>query len=342
VSAEGRQRVEQLLRGVRRIADPSDPLGRRARKVLPEATGLSPEGVELALSRHLETTPSADELDALVHSVTPAARAHVLLSANVFVAAHRAIALALAQSAEVEVRASRREPEMAKLIAEATDNLFRLVDQLTPRPGDHVWAYGSDETLHALRAELPAGVVYHAHGHGFGVAVVDASAGVEPARALADDVIAFDQRGCLSPRVTLVLGDANAARAFAQALAHELGELEQIVPRGRLDPDEAADIVRYRDTMLYAASVSSAGKSYVGVDVSGRHALVAPVGRTMHVVRVDDLAPVFAAFHPHVAAIGYAGPSQPAFPSVRVSPLGQMQRPPFDGPVDLRPPAQKL
>jgi hypothetical protein len=338
-------RVQRLLAGARKIADPDHPLGRRARAILPRATGLSLEGVELALTRCLETAPSDAELCALSARVPPAPHAHVLLSANVFVAAHRAIALALAQSADVAVRPSRREPEMPRLLAEACPGLFRLVDELAPTPGDHVWAYGSDETLSKLRGELPAGIVYHAHGHGIGLAVVDAA--TEPggaARALADDVIAFDQRGCLSPRIALVIGDAQAARDFAVAIARELARLGHDVPRGSLDPDELADIARYRDSMLYAAELLHAGKGYVGLDAEGRHVLVPPVGRNLHVVRIDDPAPPLAALGARIAAIGVAGPPElerrlsELLPRARLGPLGSMQRPPFDGPVDLRSP----
>lgn len=340
-------RLRRLVEAAARIADPNDVFGRRARELLPTSTGLSPQGVELALTRCLETHPFDEELTALATSTVEAPRAHVLLAANVFVAAHRAIALALTQSPRVEVRASRREPEMAELLREASGGLFRITDELTPSPGDHVWAYGSDETLAHLRGELPAGVVYHAHGHGFGIAVVEASEDLPAAaRALAEDVIAFDQRGCLSPRVAFVLGDEAATRAFAEALARALGELGHDIPRGTLDPDETADIVRYRDTMLYAAELLPAGKGHVGLDVAATHVIVPPIGRNVHVVRTPDLRAAVATLAPSVAAVGHATTPErirelaDLLPRARASRLGQMQRPRFDGPVDLRTPPE--
>lgn len=336
-----------MIEAARRIADPTDALGKRAREILPASTGLGPQAVELALERCLETHPPRDEIARLCSGVAEAPRAHVLLAANVFVAAHRAIALGLAQSTRVDVRPSRREPEMTRLLHDASRGAFRLVDELAPSPGDHVWAYGSDETLAALRGELPAGVVYHPHGHGFGVAVVDASqAGPRAATGLAEDVVPFDQRGCLSPRVALVLGSAEAVRDFAEGLARELARLGHDVPRGALDADESSDIVRYRDTMLYAAELLHAGKGYVGLDVVGRHVLVPPVGRNVHVVRSDDPVRALEALGSQVAAVGVAGGPElverirAALPGARVSELGMMQRPPFDGPVDRRTPAE--
>ena len=284
-------RIERLLVAARRIADEDDTLGQRARDVLPAATGLTRASVEYALRNCLETEPSSAELAELCERTPPVPRAHVLLSANVFVAAHRAIAIALAASARVEVRASRREPEMAALLHEGSRGAFHLVDELAPNPGDHVWAYGSDETLRALRGELPAGVVLHAHGAGIGVAVVESpvagpgrdGALASAARGLAEDVIAFDQRGCLSPRLCLFAGDADAARRFVELLVKRLARLEHDVPRGALSREELADQTRYRDSMLYAAELFPAGKGAVGLDVTGDALVLPPIGRNLHV-----------------------------------------------------------
>src|SRR6185295_1415224 len=125
----------------RRIADATDPFGRRARTLLPESTGLSLQGVELALTRCLEIQPTEAELAALCASLPEVPRAHVSLPANVFVAAHRAIALAAAAAPEVAVRASRREPHLPALLCEASDGAFELVRELSPRSGDMYFAY---------------------------------------------------------------------------------------------------------------------------------------------------------------------------------------------------------
>ncbi|HMJ11995.1 MAG TPA: proline dehydrogenase, partial [Polyangiaceae bacterium] len=94
-------RVRRAVKAAACIADPAHPLGIRARAELPSATSLSPENVELCLRECLETSPSEAELMQLLKSTPLAPAAHVLLSANVFVGAHRAIAVALAASARV-------------------------------------------------------------------------------------------------------------------------------------------------------------------------------------------------------------------------------------------------
>lgn len=343
------ERVRRLLQAARRIADPGDSIGRRARECLPASTGLSAEGVELALTRCLELTPSDPEVRAFCAAVPGAARAHVLLSSNVFTGALRAVALALASSSQVEVRASRREPEMAVLLHTASGGMFRLVDELAPLPGDRVWAFGHDSTLETLRGDLPSGVVLHAYGSGLGVAVVQptpiaSDAVIQSrllARSIADDVIVFDQRGCLSPRVVLVSGDESATRALARSLADELAERERRIPRGAVSPDEAADQTVYRDTMLYLAGVLAAGRGCVGFDLEGRRLILPPVGRNLHLVRTDDIS-ILAPFADRITAVGVAGPSEvweqirAQLPLARLSELGKMQQPRFDGPVDRR------
>jgi acyl-CoA reductase-like NAD-dependent aldehyde dehydrogenase len=339
-----RARVERLLRAAGALSDPGDPLGKRARAELPATTRLSPEGVALALAECLETQPTEAELEALLASVRPARRTLVLLPANVFVAAHRALALALASSDTVLVRPSRREPLFVELLAHSAPGLFDVVTELAPEPGDALWAYGGEETLAGVRSRLPEGVELHAQGPGHGVAVVGReSIGEATALSLARDIVPFDQRGCLSPRVLLVTAGPEDARRFAALLAKALAGLELEVPLGTLDAEERADAARFRDTAIYAGSPFPAGAGTVVV-LSGAGRLLAPSGRNLSVLAVDDplawLAPVAA----DITALGLALPEQErqrlakALPRARTSSLGAMQRPRFDGPADRRGP----
>ncbi len=330
-----------LVAAARRIADAGDTLGQEARRVLVHSTGLSPQGVELALSCSLEVAPSDTELEALCSSVPSAPAVHVLLSANVFVAAHRAIALGLAASERVFVRSSRREPHMARLLAQGAPQLFEIEDELAPRPGEHLHAYGGDETLATIARTLPQGVVLHGHGAGFGVALVEHGR-AEPeraARALALDIALFDQQGCLSPRALLVV--SGPAEPYAQALALALQELEAEVPRGELDANEAAAVSRFRDAVAYAGELLPAGHGFVGYG-QARGLVIAPVGRNCHVVSCSDPLPLLA---PHAASLTNLGLEvgkelerrlAGALPGCRLAALGRMQMPPFDGPVDRR------
>lgn len=340
------ERVRHALKAAACLVDPVHPLGIRARALLPGATGLSPENVELCLRECLEVASSDVELRALCQSTPVVPAAHVLLSANVFVAAHRAIAIGLAASERVSVRPSRREPQMTELLREAGAP-FRIVEELRPSPGDHVWAYGSDETLRRVRSAVPSGVTLHAHGSGFGVAVVSASSAAEleaAALALARDVVPFDQRGCLSPRVALVSGNFETARRLAEALVAQLARFDEQIPRGELSADERAAERRYRDLAAYSGELfAGIGHAVsVGEETPGEPLLVPPVGRNVHVVSTADVSARLDAMRDAVTAVGVFGADSlrdrllALMPQARVSALGRMQRPPLDGPVNRR------
>ncbi|AUX26767.1 proline dehydrogenase [Sorangium cellulosum] len=379
--AARRTRVERVIAAGARIADPRDPLGEEARRRLPLTSGLSPEGVELALGRHLEIAPSRGELDALVATSGRARRCHVVLAANVCTAPLRAIAVAAATAPEVFVRPSRRDPVVAELLARAlqADEVFaraqgavalvadlqlddageraagdarlgdgprdgpRAAPDAEPRAELHV--YGTDRTVATLRAQAGPGVLVRGHGAGLGLAVVGADADLaEAARAIASDVVPFDQRGCLSPRFALVEGSAGRAEALARAL-HEALELAGAqVPRGPLDGAARAEIAMYRATLEAVGSFWEGEGHGVGLDPAPRALLLPPAARVVHVVPVTAgaAAALLAPIRGALTAIGAGGGGQLAAaasalaPRARASALGWMQRPPLDGPVDLR------
>jgi len=340
-----RARLEPLFESARSLADASSDRGQRARERLVASSGLSAQGVDFALQRCLEIEPAEAEISALIRSTPSAQVAHVLLSANVFVAAHRAIAIALAASSEVRVRASRREPEMAELLLAGAPGAFQLVDELSPDPGDRLWAYGSDETMADVAATLPPGVALHAHGSGFGVAVLEGAHSSSDLstllKALAEDIALFDQRGCLSPRVLLVNAEPTAARSLASELATALADLERRVPRGQLTAQELSEIVKYRDTAYFALEVFEAGSGFVTLSDEGSW-LMPPTGRNIHVLTTADPIAALARYRPMLTSCAFAGEParrqalRNALPGARVCGFGDMQRPPFDGPVDRR------
>lgn len=345
-------RVRRLLEAARRATLPGSESRARLCAELVTSTRLSPEGIEWALARCLELEPSSAELDALVSSVPPSPRAHVILPSNVFIAPHRAVALALASAPHVFVKPSRREPAFVRALAAADPGLFEIVAELPVRAGDHVWAYGSDSTLEALRRELPRGAVLHANGDGFGVVVVDLTSGAAGkasavAAAVARDVACFDQRGCLSPRFALAQGSAALGLAFARHLAQALAEMEARVPRGALDADELADATWYEQCaacfgpVLRAGSGAVSVRSDLPVSGSGGALEVPPSGRYIEVIALEDARPLLAALAPWLTAVGVSGREleaavRSAAPRARVSAPGAMHAPAFDGPVDRR------
>lgn len=319
--------VKDLVAAARRVAARRGEL----EDALCKATGLSREGVELGWS-HLELEPSEQELASLMSAAPPADEVAVLLSANVFVAALRALALAVAAAPRVRVRPSRRDPVLARaLVAELASPAVVLDEALEVEAvtRGELHLYGSDATVAAVRAK--ATVPLRAHGSGFGVAVVRSPA---DAAAVADDVVAFDQRGCLSPRLVVALG--TDAEAMGEALHEALSASP--IPRGALRPDEAAESARYEATMAYAGRAFVGRDHVVGVAPEGAPLLLPPPHRHVHVVACPSPAAARALLAPvarSIVAVG--GDAEGIAPAhARRSALGQMQRPPLDGPVDRR------
>lgn len=338
-TAGRRARLERLLEAARELAKPEKIAGQALRARLLETTGLSAAGIERGIAHSLETTPSEAELQALLTSTPKAPRAHVLLSSNVFVGALRAIAIGVASSAQVCVRASRRDPALAEALHALVPDLFELVSTLTPAADEHFWSYGSDTTLAELRASLPPGVWFHPHGAGFGAAVVDAASWTsESARAIALDTALFDQQGCLSPRIVVLVGSEDQAGVVAQALATALQELEIELPPGPKSQAELAEARRHRDAAAYAFQLFEAGCGWVSC---ASELVVPPSARSLHVAGAADAVAALAPFRSHLTCVSANTQTlrhqlQQAFSGSRVVALGEMQRPPLDGPVDRR------
>ncbi len=343
-----RERVERLLRAARRLKDPADEAFAVTRERLTAQTGLSRAGVDLALELCLESDPSDAELDALCASVHSAPRSHVLLSANVFVAAHRAIALGLAASPEVVVRASRRDPELTRFLHRASGGAFELTSELSPGAGEQLFAFGHDATLREVARSLAPNVRLEAHGSGFGVAAVQAAWATDSAQltawcaGLARDVGLFDQRGCLSPRLVFVEGSGGAERV-AECLAEAMAAFEIAVPLGALSDAERAEVARFRQTLTYAGALSDAGSGTVGVLPSSSPETLPPAGRHVVVRAVNDARAALASLQRSVttfAALGspdFTARLATELPHARRGEAGALQRPAFDGPVDRRP-----
>ena len=314
-----------------------------------ESTGLSTEGVELALARHVEVEATDDDLARLVTRAGDVTRVAVMLSANVFVGALRAIAIARAASADVVVRPSRRDPAFARALVDAAvasgDEHLRIDDELDAATfdGGELHVYGRDETIAEVRAKASPRVRVRGHGSGMGVVWVSSKADIaKVARGLAEDVVVFDQRGCLSPRIALVHGDEDRAGALAEALHAELDRLDVSVPRGAVPADERAAGGRYVATMTYACRALVGNRHAIGIAPPGAPIVLPPPYRHVHVAACTSQADAAKLLEPLAKGIVSIGSDDqvaarelgPAW--ARVSDIGMMQRPPLDGPVDLR------
>jgi hypothetical protein len=333
--------VRRLLAGARAVyADRARITAQVAR-----CTGLTSEGVELGFAS-LERDASDEDLEALVVGAGRAEHVHAVLSANVFVAPLRAIAIARAAAERVTIRPSPRDPVLARALVDAArDDAIAIVSErdIGRVVADEVHVYGRDETISAVRARTRPGTVVRGHGAGMGVAIVTLAADIAAeAELLAADVVPFDQRGCLSPRIAIVEGDATRARTFARLLDECLCAWGRRVPRGALFDHEPGEAIRWRDTMAFVGRVWTGDQHTVALGSAGAPAVIPPAGRHVHVVPEPTLSAVasrLATIARFVVAVGSDDPARVG-PIVathaRVSRLGRMQRPPLDGPVDRR------
>jgi hypothetical protein len=298
---------------------------------------------------HLEHRATEGEVHQLVRGAGQAPCVTVVLSANVFTAGLRALALAWAVAPRVLVQTSRREPVFAAaLVAKVGAPELSLVPgrDVAVAPAGEIHVYGRGETIAALRKSVTeAGrrdLVVRAHGPGLGLAWIPN--GNIDAADVAADVTPFDQRGCLSPRIVLVEGDAGRASAFARALDHALREEASRIPPGVAEESERTGRVRYARAMTYAGELIDAGTHVIGVAPPGAPITVPPTGRVVHVASVADAGEAACRIDPlrsHVTAVGVPTSRQVASvpwapPHARILGLGRMQCPPLDGPVDRR------
>jgi hypothetical protein len=233
---------------------------------------------------------------------------------------------------------------------------------------DCLTATGSDETLAAIRAQLPAKVRFLGYGQrvSFGFVtreVLRDETTAEIVSRAADDVIAWDQNGCLSPHVIYVEErGALESDKFAEWLAVELAKREATEPRGMISVEESAVIASRRaiyeaiaihraDAKIWSSQNSTAWTVVFEHDVSFRFS---PLNRFIYVKPVPDVVAVMQgvdAIHGKVSTVGIAAPPEKMkelalrfarWGTPRICPLGQMQNPPLTWRHDGRPPLGDL
>ena len=229
---------------------------------------------------------------------------------------------------------------------------------------DCVTATGNDETLDKVRRHLPLKTKFLGHGHrvSFGFVAAEILRGSRAKKivaAAADDVVAWNQLGCLSPHVIYVqLGGEISPEHFAQLLAEELEKREASEPRGELPAEHAAVIASRRgiyevraahspETTRYFCSKDSTAWTVV-FEADARFQLSC-LNRFIYVKPVADLKTVLEnadAVRGKVSTVGIAAPEEKTdeiamqlarWGATRICPLGQMQNPPLTWRHDGRP-----
>jgi hypothetical protein len=230
-----------------------------------------------------------------------------------------------------------------------------LLEGVLFEAADCVTATGSDETLSSVRQRLPPTARFVGYGHKLSVAYVSAealsaSSWRNTLERAADDIVAWNQLGCLSPHVLYVQDGGTAGpENFAEALAAVLASREQSEPRGELPDKTAAAIASRRSiyelraahdpaTRLWSSKGSTAWTVVYEADSPVQ---LSCLHRFIYVKLVKDLAAALQnadPFRGKVSTVGLAGADHElqslatllaAWGVPRVCPLGRMQNPPL-------------
>jgi hypothetical protein len=190
----------------------------------------------------------------------------VVLPGNVFAASFQGLLLPWLAGVPVVAKVPTHGGHAAMLLAEAVAAVvpelsatFRVlrfdrtdqarVHSLLAR-ADAVSIYGADSTIAEVRALARADARILPHGHGVSVgwlsnsivSSLDEPALAAVAREIAIDVVAYDQRGCLSPQAVLVEAEAESPELerLARVLALALEERSAQIPLGAHDAHSRA------------------------------------------------------------------------------------------------------
>jgi hypothetical protein len=226
-----------------------------------------------------------------------------------------------------------------------------------------VTATGNDETLAAIHRKLPAKARFLAYGHKLSFSFI-ARESLATARRkevvpqIVEDVLAWNQLGCLSPHVIYAeTGGPLAVPAFAELIAAELANRERDEPRGSVGPREAGEIATRRmfyDVRAAAGDTTRVWKSegstaWTVVYEEDPAFQLSCLNRFLYVKPVadpDQLMSVIAPLHGAVSTIAISAPIQrlqelaprlARWGIMRVCPVGKMQDPPLTWRHDGRP-----
>ena len=228
---------------------------------------------------------------------------------------------------------------------------------------DCVTATGSDETLAAVRTRLPGKTRFLGYGQrvSFGFVTREVLREETISQIItraADDIIAWDQNGCLSPHAIYVEERGLIeSDQFAELLARELAQRETTEPRGKISVTESATIATQRanyetlaahrgDVKIWASRGNTAWtlvfihNPRFQFSTANRFIFIKPVAEVRNVlVGIDEI-------HGQVSTVGLAAAPErfrelarqfAHWGATRICPLGEMQKPPLTWRHDGRP-----
>lgn len=337
------------------LLDPMTPHGLALRQAVAQRQGHHPETIERALRDCLQNMEH--DVVALVESrpQEPMVQTQALiLAGNVFTLALRPLCVSLLAGIYTRVKPASPGDPFAELFWSAlmaaspqTGKLMKIerfasedeaAFEAFLADSELVSVYGAAESIAAIESRLKPEQRIDAHGPGFGAIAIDASDMAyleEIAQAVAHDMVAYDQAGCLSPHVLWFDGAMNEARALAEALNVALEDRAHSVAH-RMPTAAAVAALRWRAEAI--AHEFFGDRTHAICLRSGADFRPSPGHRhiTIAVCSADERARAMEQAGPFLKAVSTTSGGAPprvrfsAEAPPRLSALGQMQSPPLD------------
>ncbi|MGF7048654.1 hypothetical protein J2T13_003162 [Paenibacillus sp. DS2015] len=341
--------VDTIHRAVQLWRNPDYELRQRAERWLPILTGYDKDMISIQLKRFMRTFRRKELLRFLDEELDPSAvldefrprksggmskaygpnLIYHIFSGNVPGLPIWSLVMGLLVKSANIGKTSSSEPLMAVLFTQSLREVdAQLADTIAILPwkggerdlemavikaAEAVIAYGSDETVNQIRAQVPSYKRFISYGHKISFAMVGKEALTpdlfhETVSRIAEDVSTYDQQGCVSPHSIFVEeGGAISSQAFAQLLAAELQRYQIKKPRAVLLPEEAQAIHTVRNryeleglngdgTAVYS---SPSGTEWTVIYHADLGFETSPLNRTVHLFGCKRLESVIAYLVPH-------------------------------------------
>lgn len=351
--------VRVVVSVAERLAKDAEDPGSEWIERLAASSGLSPEMVAWGVRTTFEQIDERSLHAAAALDVGPSPNVTtVVLAGNVFLAAFEPLVLLLLRRSLALAKTSSKddafphlfleaireeEPRLAAAVEVVQFAHDRLdLEALAVEAAEAVVVVGSDETIDSIRKRVATDKTFVGKGHGFGVVWIPEGVTVsaDDIRAIATDVAAYDQRGCLSPQLILVEGDQGLE------VARRLGEvgLPQVHaerPLGRLSGGDRAKQMQWRGVARSLGELFESEAGSVSYEDGGAFRM-SPGFRNIQVLPSASRTETWSRmrkFGRHLKVVGVVGVaerreliaalSSQGEESVRVCAAGEMQRPPF-------------
>lgn len=381
--------VASVARAAARLADPDDPYGRAALDALRAGSGCSRANAADLLQRSAEGW-SAPVLSSLIRSELgelavldeprpdserPGRRrraagppvVHLVLAGNVPGVAVTAAIRSLVVRSGVLCKLPSSEPWLVGLFARALhdeDPALAATMAATWWPADvpgpivHEWTkrsgkvivYGGADAVRAIRARTPPAIPILEYGPRIGAVILGPETTEAELRGLARDTCAYDQAGCVSPRLVYMLGIPSDAEVddLCDRLGTALGDECARVASVFTTDEEAVAIRAARARFQFEATdgaraLGPADLAWTLLFRSGAAAYTEPLPRVLWVYRIDrleELGRLRGVLEGRLQALGVAGLPDSDRRQIeelavelgvsRVTPPGAMAWPPAD------------